>query len=149
MGGYLNQQQQASQEQFAVQQQANLERQGQALVAAVPEWGKDVEVGRKAISNIKQGGVEHYGFTAPELETLTDARALLVLRDALAYRKLQASNPTVTKKLKLVPKAPLRAKATRHPDEERADDVSAARSKFRKNPNDDDAGAEVLRQMGL
>lgn len=76
--------------------------QEHALVKAIPEWA-DVEVGRKAISELKTF-VQTYGFDEAEANTLTDHRIILAMRDAKAYRDLQDSKPELTKAVKRTPK---------------------------------------------
>ena len=82
--------------------QQQIESNRKALHDKVPEW-KDDEAYTKAYSEIRNGAKE-YGFDPSETDSMVDHRFLIVLRDALAYQKLQKSRPEQLKKLKSVPK---------------------------------------------
>lgn len=67
------------------------------LLDAVPEW-QDPAKFKEAAKEIVDFG-NSYGFKPEELADVVDHRMLLVLRDAVAYRKLQTAKPEVTKKV--------------------------------------------------
>lgn len=79
-----NHQQQAFQQTLA-ENQAIVERD-------IPNWA---EVKPK----IRQTGKDAYGFTDQELSSIVDARQLKVLHDAMKWRELQASKPSVQNKV--------------------------------------------------
>lgn len=58
------------------------------------------QLAEKIVSNATQ-----YGFSAEELNGLTDARAVHVLHDAMKWRALQAGKPTQMQKVAEAPKA--------------------------------------------
>lgn len=64
----------------------------------VPNWNNDL------YNKVLKAGVEHYRFSAEEVNAITDPRAIEALNDARLYRELQQSKPQVTKKVAEVPK---------------------------------------------
>ncbi len=64
----------------------------QVLAKEIPGWNEELA------KNIAVTGRE-YGFSNEELSNLTDPRAVKLLHDASQWRKLQASKPTVDKKV--------------------------------------------------
>ena len=79
--------------------QAETER----LFEAVPEWrdhAKFVEASKELVER----GAE-YGFAAEEIAGISDHRLALVLKDAIAYRKLKSAQAEVTKKVAAAPVA--------------------------------------------
>lgn len=84
-----------------------LQRSYEALVQAIPDWadeGKRTKMAGEIKNNLK-----HYGFSDDDLSSLSDHRAVLVARDALAWRnhlasleaaKAKASAPVPPKTLK-------------------------------------------------
>jgi len=96
-----NKQQQFQQGQAYAAQQA-LAAEAQALAAKLPEW-RNSEKASAAKQEIIKEMASHYGYTAAEISSLYDHRHLLVLNDAVAYRKLMANKDG---KLKQVREAP-------------------------------------------
>ena len=84
--------------QSAIQQQEEAKRvqmlqQGAEVLAnEIPDWGE-----AKA-KELKTTGKE-YGFSDQELSTIVDPRMVKVLHDAAQWRKLQASKPSLEKKV--------------------------------------------------
>jgi hypothetical protein len=97
-------QQQSQAERAAME--AHLEREAQALRAAVPELadeGKASQIREQLVA----AGAE-YGYSNEELTAVTDHRALRVLLDAAKYRQLQAGKQKAVDRAKNPqPKAPL------------------------------------------
>lgn len=76
------------------------------LVTKVPEWA-DPKAAERGIQQMNKDAAEAYGFTPDELGQLFDHRHVLVLRDALKFRALEAQQPAVMARIN---KAPVLAK---------------------------------------
>ncbi len=59
--------------------------------------------GQKAFFADAEKFGEHYGLSAQDIGGIQDHRALRVLKDAIAYRKLQAAKPAALEKVKAAP----------------------------------------------
>lgn len=94
-------QQRANEERQAEAQRKERERadsEWDALIAKVPEFKDDKRLNR-FVSDMKEHA-EHYGLKPEELRQVAlDHRQALVLKDAIAWRKLQAKKPDVAKKV--------------------------------------------------
>jgi hypothetical protein len=66
--------------------QAHVEQEWTKVVAAVPEWQKP-EVATKALAELKTFAMSEYGFTEGEIDSLADARLLLMLRENHSSRQ--------------------------------------------------------------
>jgi len=73
------------------------------LTSAVPEW-RDPERFRADFTSLVQAASQ-YGITRDELDANLDHRVFLALKDAAAYRALQAKKTTVEKKVAAAPPA--------------------------------------------
>ena len=73
------------------------EEQRGKLLEAVPEW-KDPEKLSAGLRDLT-AEARKIGFSDQELSSVVDHRLLLVLRDAVAYRKLQAAKPKVENRI--------------------------------------------------
>lgn len=86
---------QAAREQFLQLRQQQLaetvSREQEQLFTKVPEW-RDPSKYTEAANTIAKTG-QDYGFSLDELSGLVDHRMILVLKDAAAYRALQATKP--------------------------------------------------------
>lgn len=76
------------------QAQARIRAEQEALLRAIPVL-KDPKKGPEAWNTLVNGAAEHYQFSAQEVNGLEDHRFALVLRDALAYRRIKAKAPQV------------------------------------------------------
>jgi len=101
-------QQQMGQVQAQMQQQTQAEAQARAamaqqeaqkLVEIVPEL-KDAKKAQKFKDKLVKTATEVYGYSQDEIASLTSHRDFLVLRDAMAYRDLQAGKEVVKEKSK-------------------------------------------------
>jgi hypothetical protein len=72
--------------------------QARQLLEKVPEY-RDEAVRLKDRTAIKDFAVKSYGFTSDEIDQLVDHRAVLVLRDARAYRELTGKRGAVEKRV--------------------------------------------------
>jgi len=64
------------------------------------------KIDRPALENIFSNTSKNYGFSQEELANIYDHRAVLLMRDAAAYRELQAKKAEVTKKVDAAPRLP-------------------------------------------
>jgi hypothetical protein len=94
------------QQKYSEEQQAKakefFEENFRLLQAKVPEWsdkGKRDKDKAEIVEVLKD-----YGLTREEFESIVDHRQLLVVRDAVAWRKLQKSKPALLNKVKAAPK---------------------------------------------
>lgn len=96
----------AEQKQYQAQQaeaaKAKFDEEFKLLQAKVPEW---TDTGRRNKDKAEIVEVlKDYGISKEEFESLADHRQLLVVRDAVAWRKLQKSKPATLNKVKAAPK---------------------------------------------
>lgn len=75
------------------QAQKRLGEERDALLKAMPVL-KDPVKGKAAWDAMISGASEHYKITPEEVNSVGDHRMLVALRDAIAYRRLQAQAPT-------------------------------------------------------
>jgi len=81
------------------QQQQYLEENQQQLLTAIPEWN-DKDVARKDIDNMRSF-MSDYGFTDEEVNSVSDYRHVLLIRDAMTGKKVKTKvNPAKKKVLK-------------------------------------------------
>lgn len=116
----------------------HLELGRQTLEKEIPGWNSDMA------KDIAATGRE-YGFSNDELSKLTDPRAVKLLHDAAQWRKLQASKPTVDKKVATAsPTVKPGAKNSATVDRSR---TSQAREQLRKTGNGDIAAKLIERML--
>lgn len=118
--------QEVSQRQAALQEQAremHLKEQSEKLLQEIPELA-DPEKGAQLKEKLFHTGVEDYGFSEQEMNQISDARAVKVLRDALNWRELQKGKTEAKKK----PKPPKTVKPTGR----RQQPASVARNKAKE-----------------
>lgn len=112
------------------QAQAQAEQRSQQQIkqqfdAAWAELSKD-GIDKPKLQKIYGDASSNYGFTDAELANVYDPRLVRVLRDAAAYRTLQAQKPAVMQKVQNAPRMPSRQSA---PAQERRD--QALEQKFK------------------
>lgn len=96
----------AAEDEIAAKARTDQEKQTQVqaraewdkLMSVLPEWGKP-EIYKAELTKIV-AGARQYGFTEQDLQSVTDHRAILLLRDALKYRELKRE-PTPAVKAKV------------------------------------------------
>lgn len=81
--------------------QKRLAAEQQALIAKLPEWSNS-DVAQKEQRAITSQ-LANYGFNEAEIAQLVDHRMLLVARDAMQWRALQASKPAQLKQVRQAP----------------------------------------------
>ena len=90
--------QQSQQEEY----QKYIQEQEKQMYLKMPEM-KDPEKASVVRTDMKRY-LTDTGYSQSEVANLTDHRMLLILKDAMAYRKLQATKPGLTKKVSNAPK---------------------------------------------
>ena len=94
------QQQLNSQSQAEAQaQQEHARREAQVLMEKIPEL-RDAKTAAQFKNDIVHAATEYYGFPEQVLGNITNHNELLVLRDAMLYRKMMANGDTVKNKAK-------------------------------------------------
>ena len=136
----ITQQQQQENDQ---QRQAYLEREMAQVLEANPQW-QDREKMSQDFADIKDT-LSGYGYSAQEMEGVTDHRQIAIIRDAMAYRSgLKAASVKLAKK---VPKF-------QKPGQQRSekDGANKARRKqrdaFKKSGSADDLQAILMDRLG-
>ena len=106
---YLNQlDQQINGEKQRAQQEAE-QSQKQNLSQAYERTWQELQkdgIDREKLAKIYGDVTKSYGFTDAELASVYDHRQVKLMRDAIAYRKLQEQKPVVTKKVQDAPRMP-------------------------------------------
>lgn len=129
--------QQYQQQQMTMQQQQRLAEEMRVLQEKIPEFG-DAEKAAKLRDNLVRTGIENYGFTQEELSTITDHRALMVLRDAMRYRQSQSKRSQVEQKTKDA-RPVIKPQAKKKPQSAQRKQKQQQVSKFKKTGRIDDA----------
>lgn len=106
------------------------------LEAAIPEW-KDPEVGKKERVELKDFALRS-GYTEDDLRTLTDHRAVLMLRNAQKWEASQKNKPEIKNRVKEVTAAIPGSNAA--PKKSQRDKASA---RLRETGSIDDAAASI------
>lgn len=125
-----------------------LQREQEALVAKAPEF-RDGKRLTAFANDIKSYGLGVYALKPEELQNVAmDHRLAVVLKDAIAWRKLQESKPKTVAKVEGRP--PVQKGGTRlSPDGRRAQTANAAFAQAKKSGSVDDVTAAWLaRQKG-
>lgn len=108
-----------------------------ALATKIPEWATEEGFSRGQ-KEVKEGLSSHYGYSDDEVSAVlyqgaplntVDHRLYMIVRDALAYRKLQSSKPDVMKK---VAKAPKVVKGGSRPDVKKTSKAQETLERIRK-----------------
>ena len=127
------------------QAQARVQREHEALIKALPIL-KDPVKGPEAWNTLLRGATEHYGFTVDEVNGIVDHRMPLVLRDALAYRRIKAAAPKVQEKVRQP--APVRPGRRANPDA-REQQGRQVRSERLRNSGSFEDGVAALQDLDL
>ena len=109
LSAYLNQldQQINGEKQRAVQERE--QRQQQTLQSMYQKTWQELEkdgIDKPRLSKIYETVSKDYGFSSQELGNVYDHRPVKLMKDATAYRELQAKRPEVTKKAQAAPRLP-------------------------------------------
>ena len=104
------------------------------LVQRAPEFGRD-DYYQRFWNEAVSGAGRYYGYSPQELEEgMNDHRQYLVLRDALAYRRIKARQKTQGGLPKTGQRRTPAAGSQRRPQSEAERNFAAAQERFRKNP---------------
>jgi hypothetical protein len=96
------------------------------LLTAVPEW-KDAEKFKEEGKALREFGIEAYGMEPELFETISDARFVLMLRDAMKYRNVA----TKTEKVLAKPSAVLKPGAREQPVTGKEKEIARLRKELR------------------
>lgn len=122
--------------------EAHLEAEKTALLEAVPEWKDEAkaEAGKAEIVTF----LRESGFTPEEIGSIGNHKALLLIRDAMAYRKAAKSTDVTAKQLKKVVKPVLKPGAVQTKAEAARKQSTEARATLRKMGGNTDSVAALL-----
>lgn len=95
---YSHQEQRQRQQQTAAQRQHILEQEKKLMLDKMPELAKPDKYAAFQ-KDIVETFMPSYGFSPEEISTISDHRFAEVIRDAVNYRKLKASQPKTREKL--------------------------------------------------
>jgi len=131
------------------ERKAEVIRREQALILeAIPEWS-DQKVAAEQITALTAFAIERFGYTAEDMASVMDHRALLLLQDAMKLSELQESGKKVlkTKKKKsLKTLTPGGTGRTRKPKKKKSSDESKIRDASERLDKEGsrDAAVELL-----
>ena len=129
-------------QQQAQAHQAYLQQQAESLVQHIPELGNP-ESSDKVKSALVETGIE-YGFTAEEMQMVTDSRYVRALNDARKYKQLVAKRKQAQKKGENV-RPVVKAGAAKRKDGD-AVTRNKAQARLQKTGSIDDALSLILNQ---
>lgn len=131
-------------EEAAKQHSQYLASERDRLLEAVPEWGADPTKAQADLAEMRSVG-QAYGFSDQELDQVADHRAILLLRDAMAYRREKAARAKVQPK---IAKAPvLKPGTTGKVVPKPATDLARKMERLKKNQGDPHAAAAVFMDL--
>lgn len=78
--------------------QQYLEDQSQILVTKLPDLS-DAKKASVLMASLEEGANKHYGYTKQEFQGIVDHRAMLILHDAVEFRKLREASKKTREKL--------------------------------------------------
>lgn len=134
--GQMMQLRQYQQQQMAQANQERLARETEMLAEKIPEFS-DPERAGKLREDLVRTASEFYGYSPEDLSGVTDHRALLVLKDAMMWRKSQAKKSQVEQKAnKARPVIKPQAKRTADPKRKQ---IQQSKSKLKQTGNINDA----------
>lgn len=126
--------QRVQQTQGATYQQA-VQAELNALAEKVPEF-RSAEKRAAFLQDAVPIAERAYGLTAEEIGSIVDHREIMILRDAIAYRKLQSQKMEVVRQAKTAP--PLKPAARPAPGAQTARDKQAAVDRLRQSGSIED-----------
>lgn len=131
-----------SQQERQQQMQAYFRDQHQKLLNVVGDQSKIEELGR----DVERFAPEYWGFTKQDISQVSDHRVLLMARDAIAWRKLQAEKPKAVEKVRQAPPVQQPGKRVSDADRERQS-YQEERARLRKSGRADDAVALLAKHL--
>lgn len=120
--GQTEQVEQAQTQEQQAAQQAYLKSQWGTMIDNNPSWSEP-ETYKKDMGSMKDFAKTTYGFTEQDLNAVTDARIIELLKDAQAYRK---GAKVASKKLKKVPRIQKRGGVRKTPKVSKSDKLTKA-----------------------
>lgn len=105
LGGLGNRMQEEIKQRQADNEQAQKQALAQAYERSWQVLSKE-GIDKPKLAEVYKKAANHYGWTADELGQVYDARIVLMMRDAAAYRELQTKRAEVTKKVEKSPVLP-------------------------------------------
>lgn len=135
---WLQQQQEQRQ---AEERKALVQQEEQRLLEVIPQW-RNPDVAKKEKGEIAEF-LKTVGYSDQEISSVARSRDLLVARDAMKYRQLQAQKPKAIAKAKGKPKV-----AKPGTTQKTTTDFSSARQRVKKTGSVDDA-AKAIGLMNL
>ena len=134
--GQMMQLRQYQQQQMAQANQERLARETEMLAEKIPEFS-DPERAGKLREDLVRTASEFYGYSPEDLSGVTDHRALLVLKDAMMWRKSQAKRSQVEQKAQKA-RPVIKPQAKRTADPKRKQEQQS-KSKLKKTGRVEDA----------
>lgn len=125
---------------------ADINTHAETLIERVPEWGKDTDVAKKEITEIKDFMTSEYGVPAGAMDQEYRSFVLLAARDAMRYRKLVEKSKTRLKEVRLKPKYTKSGVATARGDIT-SQRVKKARGRLQKSGRVRDFAAVLASRM--
>ena len=119
-------------------------REAEALGKAIPVFKDPAKA--DAAWNAMVTGAADYGFSREDLEGVVDHRQLVILRDALAYRKLKAKAPQAP--VEAARRPPVREGRRAPADQQQTRQKQNLTERLNK-PGNFDAGVELLRNLNI
>lgn len=98
----LNQLSTAAQQQMLAQREAILQQENQALLKSLPDWADQTKA--TAEKQAIKDDLKARGYSEAEIKGLLDHKTVLLARDAMLYRKQQASAIKTDQKVRSAPK---------------------------------------------
>ncbi|RYY67722.1 MAG: hypothetical protein EOO12_00250 [Chitinophagaceae bacterium] len=118
-------------------------KEAKALGEAIPIF-KDPAKASAAWDAMVSGAEEHFKLTRAELEDIVDHRQLVILREALAYRRLKAKAPQAPAEVARRP--PVREGRRAPADQQQTRQKQSLTERLNK-PGNFDAGVELLKNL--
>lgn len=110
----------------------------ESLKKDIPGWGPELA------NELSTKGMEYYGFSQADMSGVQDPRAVKMLADAVAYRKLQASRPELNKRVSNVPKT-VQPGAQASNKARQKQGIDEAKTRLRKSGKVEDAAALIAK----
>lgn len=123
-----------------------VEREQNAMLAAIPEWGSEEKRGAE------QAKLREYlldaGYSGEEIDQAYDHRAVVMARKAMLFDESQKQASAATKKVVKIGKNVLKPGAKQSKAETKQNQESAMRARLRKSGHVDDAAALIQHRLG-
>ena len=126
---------------------AYVAKERDALFNAVPIL-KDDTKRQQFFDNTWTGAEKHYGLKAEELNGIADHRLLLVLKDALAFRRAKEKAPTVEKEVRARPTAVQGSGRRPNPEASQRREADGLRKQLRETGSTAAADAYLAKLLG-